>query len=120
MVGSDGIPLPGKPHPRWAGTFSRVLGRYAREQRLFELSTGVRKMTSLAAQRFGLSDRGEIRAGKVADLVVFDPDVVADRATYDDPLRRPAGVSEVLVNGVLVVSGGELTGARPGRVLTAR
>jgi N-acyl-D-amino-acid deacylase len=120
MIGSDGIPLPGKPHPRWAGTFSRVLGRYSRDRHLFELSTAVNKMTSRAAERFGLSDRGEIRAGKVADLVVFDPGSVTDRATFDDPLLSPLGVSEVLVNGVVVVSEGELTGIKPGRVLRAR
>jgi N-acyl-D-amino-acid deacylase len=119
MVGSDGIPLPGKPHPRWAGTFSRVLGRYSREQHLFDLTTAVRKMTGLAADRFGLRDRGHLAPGKLADIAVFDPDAVSDRATFDQPLEAPAGVSDVLVNGVLAVRNGELTGAKPGRVLGA-
>ena len=119
MVGSDGIPLPGKPHPRWAGTFSRVLGRYSREQRLFDLATAVRKMTRLPAERFGLRHRGELEPGKMADIVVFDPEAVLDRATFDMPLEAPSGVRDVLVNGVLAVQGGQLTGARPGRVLRA-
>lgn len=119
MVGSDGIPLPGKPHPRWAGTFSRVLGRYAREQELFDFAHAVRMMTSVSADRFGLRDRGRIADGKAADVVVLDPATVIDRATYDDPLRGPDGVRDVFVNGVQVVAGGELTGARPGRVLAA-
>jgi N-acyl-D-aspartate/D-glutamate deacylase len=119
MVGSDGIPLPGKPHPRWAGTFSRVLGRYAREQELFDLSRAIHMMTGSSADRFGLRDRGRLAVGKAADVVLFDPATVIDRATYDDPLRGPDGVSDVFVNGVRVVSGGELTGAQPGRMLAA-
>ncbi|HZV51181.1 MAG TPA: D-aminoacylase [Candidatus Dormibacteraeota bacterium] len=120
MIGSDGIPLPGKPHPRWAGTFSRVLGRYAREERLFDLATAIHKMTGLPAGRFGLAGRGRLERGAVADVVVFDPGAVLDRATYEEPLLAPRGVRDVFVGGVAVVSGGELTGARPGRVLTAR
>jgi N-acyl-D-amino-acid deacylase len=117
MVGSDGIPLPGKPHPRWAGTFSRVLGRYSREQRLFDLATAVRKMTALPAERFGLRDRGSIAPGRIADLVVLDPATVADRATFDDPLLPPTGVRDVFVNGAAAVLNGELTGVKAGRVL---
>ncbi len=117
MVGSDGIPLPGKPHPRWAGTFSRVLGRYCRERRLFDLATAIRKMTSLPADRFGLRGRGVIARGSAADLVVFDPSTVLDQATYEMPLLPPAGVSAVFVNGVAAVLDGEPTGARAGRVL---
>ncbi len=119
MIGSDGIPLPGKPHPRWAGTFSRVVGHYRREQHLFDLSTAIWKMTGLPADRFGLKDRGRIQTGKAADLVVFDPDQVNDRATFEDPLLGPAGVSAVVVNGVVVVRDGQLTGDRPGLVLAA-
>ena len=119
MIGSDGIPLPGKPHPRWAGTFSRTLGHYRREQHLFDLSTAISKMTGLPAERFGLKDRGSLRKHKAADLVVFDADKVNDRATFDDPLLSPDGVSAVIVNGVAVVRGGQLTGERPGRVLKA-
>ena len=120
MIGSDGIPLPGKPHPRWAGTFSRVLGHYSREEHLFDLATAIHKMTGMAADRFGLGDRGHLQPGKFADVVVFDPATVIDRATFDEPLVAPSGVRDVLVGGVAAVSGGELTGARPGRVLAAR
>ncbi|HEX6349215.1 MAG TPA: D-aminoacylase [Candidatus Dormibacteraeota bacterium] len=119
MVGSDGIPVPGKPHPRWAGTFARVLGHYRREAGLLDLAAWVRKATGLAADRFGLRDRGYLQPGRVADLVVFDPETIADRATYEDPLLPPVGVREVFVNGQVVVSAGELTGARPGLVLEA-
>ena len=119
MIGSDGIPLPGKPHPRWAGTFSRVVGRYRRDVHLFDLATAVHKMTGLAADRFALHDRGHLAKGKAADLVVFDPETVNDRATFEDPLLQPAGVSDVIVNGVPVLRDGSLTGARPGRVLKA-
>jgi dihydroorotase/N-acyl-D-amino-acid deacylase len=118
MVGSDGIPVPGKPHPRWAGSFARVLGRYVREQRVLELPEAIRKMTAAAAARFGLRDRGVIAPGKQADLVVFDPATIIDRATYEEPLLPPAGVPEVIVNGVSVVRGAQLTGAKPGIVLS--
>lgn len=117
MIGSDGIPLPGKPHPRWAGTFSRVLGRYARDLHLFDLSTAIQRMTSLPAARFGLRDRGEIAVGNAADLVVFDPATVIDRASFEDPLLPPEGVRSVFVNGQLVVENGRLTGAKPGDII---
>jgi dihydroorotase/N-acyl-D-amino-acid deacylase len=119
MIGSDGIPVPGKPHPRWAGTFARVLGRYSRERRLFDLAAAIHKMTGMPADRFGLRGRGVVARGAFADLVVLDPDAVIDRATYDDPLLPPLGVRDVLVNGVLAVRDGELTDARAGRFLRA-
>jgi dihydroorotase/N-acyl-D-amino-acid deacylase len=119
MIGSDGIPSPGKPHPRWAGTFARVMGHYARELGTVELATAIKKATRDAAQRFGLRDRGTLEAGRWADVVVFDPAAIADRATYDDPLLPPVGVPHVVVNGVLTVQNGKLTGARPGTVLLA-
>jgi N-acyl-D-amino-acid deacylase len=119
MVGSDGIPVPGKPHPRCAGTFARVLGHYRRDAGLLDLAGWVHKATGLAAGRFGLAGRGYVQAGKVADLAVFDPATIADQATYEDPLLPPLGVHEVIVNGRAVVSGGQLTGALPGRVLEA-
>jgi len=119
MIGSDGIPLPGKPHPRWAGTFARVLGPCRREQRLFDLATAIWKITGMAADRFGLRSRGRLERGCAADVVVFDPDTIRDLATFDQPLRPPAGVGDVFVNGTPVVSDGRLTGARPGRVLAA-
>jgi N-acyl-D-amino-acid deacylase len=112
MIGSDAIPLPGKPHPRLAGTFARILSRYVREQHLLDLPTAVRKMTALPAERFGLRDRGVLAAGKIADLVVFDPATVLDRATYEEPLLPPVGVRSVLVNGRIVLNDGALGGAR--------
>jgi N-acyl-D-amino-acid deacylase len=125
MIGSDGSALAttgemsaGKPHPRSYGTFPRVLGEYAREQRVLSLSEAVHKMTGLPARRLGLRDRGAVRVGARADLVVFDPRRVADQATYDDPHRYPTGVEHVLVNGSIVVKDGEHTGSLPGRVLS--
>jgi N-acyl-D-aspartate/D-glutamate deacylase len=118
MIGSDGIPsLESKPHPRLYGTFPRVLGRYAREQGVLSLADAVHKMTGLAAHKFLLVDRGEIRAGAFADLVVFDPATIADAATFEDPHRPALGIRHVLVNGTAVVRDGEPTGARPGRPL---
>jgi N-acyl-D-amino-acid deacylase len=124
MVGSDGSALAphgevggGKPHPRSYGTFPRVLGEYVRGQRLLSLAQAIHKMTGLPARRLGLADRGVIRPGARADLVVFDERAVADRATYDDPHRYPAGVEHVIVNGRFVVRDGEHTGTLPGRVL---
>jgi N-acyl-D-amino-acid deacylase len=124
MVGSDGSALAaegplasGKPHPRSYGTFPRVLGRYARDERVLPLETAVWKMTGLPARRLGLPDRGRLAEGAKADVVVFDPATVADRATYEDPHRYAAGVGDVVVNGRVVIAGGEHTGARPGRVL---
>jgi N-acyl-D-amino-acid deacylase len=125
MIGSDGSSLAttgemsaGKPHPRSYGTFPRVLGRYARDQRVLSLAEAVHKMTGLPARRLGLRDRGEIRVGAKADLVVFDPKQVADRATYEEPHRYPIGIDHVLVNGRFVIKDGEHTGSLPGRVLT--
>jgi N-acyl-D-amino-acid deacylase len=117
LIGSDTIPLPGNPHPRTAGTFARVLGHYVREQRLAELADMVRRMTSVPAERFRIGRRGTLAEGWIADLVVFDPDAVIDRATYDDPLQQAGGVRHVMVGGVLVVRDGRDTGARPGEVL---
>lgn len=117
MIGSDGIPLPGKPHPRWAGSFARVLGRYTRDEHLLGLAKSVHKATGMAAARFGLSDRGQLANGKLADVVVFDPATILDRATYDSPLLHPTGVREVLVNGQFAVRDTELTGRRSGRLL---
>ncbi len=124
MVGSDGSALAvdgqlatGKPHPRSYGTFPRVLGRYARDERVLSLEAAVFKMTGLPARRLGLRDRGVLAVGAKADVVVFDAATVADRATYEDPHRYAAGIGHVLVNGRVVVADGEHTGALPGRVL---
>ena len=107
----------GSPHPRSYGTFPRVLGRYARDERVVSLEDAVRKMTSLPASRLRLRDRGVLRDGAAADVVVFDPQRVADRATYDDPHRYPDGMPFVIVNGALAVERGETTSARAGRFL---
>ncbi len=116
-IGSDGIAAGSKPHPRLWGTFPRVLGHYARDVGLFSLSEGVRRMTSAAADRFGLTDRGRVQVGAYADMVLFDPATIADVATYDDPARPPTGIQGVWVNGQRIVEGQTHTGARPGRAL---
>lgn len=105
------------PHPRYYGTFPRVLGKYCREETLFDLPTAVHKMTGLPARRLGLADRGRIDVGLVADLVVFDPDTVIDRADFMNPHQYAQGIESVLVNGAVVIDGGEHTGALPGKVL---
>ena len=106
-----------RPHPRTYGSFTRILGRYVREQQLMPLEYAVRKMTSLAAQRVGLSERGLIRPGMFADITVFDPATVIDRATFENPHQPSAGIEYVLVNGQIVLRKGQLTSARPGRGL---
>jgi N-acyl-D-amino-acid deacylase len=117
MIGSDGLPHDQHPHPRLWGTFPRVLGHYVRDVKLFSLEEAVRRMTSLSAAQFGLTDRGVLRAGACADLVLFDPKTVADRATFDQPRQPAAGIAEVLVNGRTVWRDGAATGDRPGRAL---
>jgi N-acyl-D-aspartate/D-glutamate deacylase len=117
MIGSDGLPHDVHPHPRLWGTFPRVLGHYAREVGLFSLEEAVRRMTSLPAAQFGLVDRGSLRPGAYADLVLFDPTTIADRATFEFPTRPAAGIEMVMVNGRVVWQGGAATGARPGRAL---
>ncbi|HLF48889.1 MAG TPA: amidohydrolase family protein, partial [Methylomirabilota bacterium] len=107
----------GKPHPRSYGTFPRVLARYVRDQHVLTLEAAVRKMTALPAARLGLADRGVLRVGAKADVVLFDPERVADLATYEDPHQYARGIEGVLVNGRVVVDGGEHTGALPGQVL---
>lgn len=123
-VGSDGFavapygPLSkGKPHPRLYGTFPRVLGRYVREERIAPLEEMIRKMTSMPAGHLGFLKRGTLKAGWAADLVVFDPGRVIDRATWTDPARYPEGIDYVIVNGGVVVDKGEHTGRLPGKVL---
>ena len=110
----------GRPHPRWYGTFPRVLGHYVREEKVLSLEDAVRRMTSLPAQRLGLADRGILRPGMWADLVLFDPDRVIDKATFEDPHQYPAGISHVIVNGVTVIREGEHSGKLPGRPLLGR
>ncbi len=107
----------GVPHPRTYGSTARVLGRYVRERALLTLETAVAKLTSVPAARIGLRDRGVVREGAFADLVVFDPSTVSDVATYGDPARYPVGIEHVIVNGVPAILDGQETGARPGRVI---
>ncbi|MBI5852619.1 MAG: amidohydrolase family protein [Planctomycetes bacterium] len=106
-----------KPHPRGAGNNPRVLGRYVRERGVIPLELAIHKMTVLPATVFGLGGRGSVAVGNAADLVVFDPETVADAATYDEPTAAPRGIPFVFVNGTLVVDGGAQTEARPGRIL---
>ena len=120
MIASDGgvvAPGEGVPHPRNYGTFVRVLSLYVREAGLLSLAEAVRKMTSLPAARLGMEDRGVLREGAVADIVVLDPDTVEEHAAFGDPHHYATGVRDVLVSGVPVLRDGEVTGARPGRAL---
>jgi N-acyl-D-aspartate/D-glutamate deacylase len=123
-IGSDGSALAlegplrrGNPHPRSFGTFPRVLGVYVRERPVLRLEDAVRKMTSLNAAKLGLRDRGLLREGSYADLTLFDPERVADGATYTEPFRYGVGIEYVVVNGQLVLEKGKHTGARPGKAL---
>ena len=115
MVASDGGL--GSRHPRGAGTFPRVLGLYVREKKWLSLPEAIRKMTALPAQRLGWKDRGILREGAFADLVLFNPATVIDRSTFQRPFELPSGIEKVFVNGSLVWTSGKATGARPGRVL---
>lgn len=117
MVGSDGLPNDARPHPRLWGTFPRVLGEFSRTRGLFPLEAAVRKMTGLTAEQFGIEARGHLKVGHYADLVVFDPARVIDRATFAEPTLRPEGIEHVFVNGEAVLAHAEPTGARPGRAL---
>jgi N-acyl-D-aspartate/D-glutamate deacylase len=123
-IGSDGSAVKpegvlgaDKPHPRFYGTFPRVLGKYVREERVLRLEDAIRKMTSLGAQRLGLRDRGLLREGAFADLVVFDPQRVIDKATFENPHQYSEGIEYVVVNGRLTLEKGRHTGARAGQVL---
>ncbi|HLZ62725.1 MAG TPA: D-aminoacylase [Ktedonosporobacter sp.] len=118
MIGSDGLPiLSGRPHPRLYGTFPRFIKRYVRDLRSLELEQAIHKVTALPAARFGLSDHGMIAEGKVADLVIFDPALINDRATYSDPQLYPEGISAVIVSGQPVVLNGQLQANLPGQLL---
>jgi len=126
-IGSDGLALAtsgplrrGHPHPRSFGTFPRVLGVYVRERKLLSLEDAVRRMTSLSAAKLGLFDRGLLRPGFHADITLFDPDRIIDRATYENPFQYSEGVEYVIVNGRLVLDGGKHTGVRPGIALRGK
>lgn len=118
MIGSDGLPCDPLPHPRLWGAFPRVLGRYCRDLQLFELAEAVHKMTGLSAQNFNLPDRGLLREGYQADLVLFDPALVRDTATFTEPVACASGIHSVWVNGVLSYQQGAASGCRAGRFLT--
>lgn len=117
MIGSDGLPNDPRPHPRLWGTFPRVLGRYARDEKLLTLPEAIHKMTQMPAQRFGLAQRGLLREGYFADMVLFDPDKINDLATFADPIRASEGIASVWVNGVLSYTKNGATGNRGGRFL---
>jgi len=127
LVGSDascvaphGITSQGKPHPRFYGTFPRLIGHYARDLGLLTLPLAIAKMTGGAAAALGLANRGLLSEGQAADVVLFDPAAIIDRSTYDDPRQYPAGIGTVIVNGTVVIDGGEHTGVLPGRLLRRR
>ena len=109
--------ISGKPHPRSYGTYPRILGRYVRDEPVISLETAVKKMTGLPAQRLGLKDRGRVEEGLIADLTLFNPRTVIDKATFDNPSRFPDGIPYVFVAGEAVVLAGKHTGATPGKVL---
>jgi N-acyl-D-aspartate/D-glutamate deacylase len=117
MIGSDGIPSEGKPHPRLYGTMARVLGTYVRDTGLLTVEDAVRKMTSLPSAKHRVKERGLLREGWFADVVVFDPAKIDDIATYEEPRQYPKGIEYVVVNGKLAVDGGHQTDARAGRML---
>jgi dihydroorotase len=126
MIASDGMWLiNGRAHPRSFGTYSRVLGRYVREQKAMTMMEALKKMTLLPAQRLetrvpSMRNKGRMRAGADADIVVFDPDTIIDRGTFSNPAQSPLGISYVVVNGVLTIDGGELVrGVAAGQAVRA-
>ena len=118
IIGTDGLYSPGNPHPRVYGTYPRILGRYVREEKLLTLEEAVRKMTSFPARKLGLPSKGVLRPGADADIVIFNPNTVIDRATFQRARQYPEGIEYVLVNGQICVHEGEFTGQTAGRVLT--
>jgi N-acyl-D-amino-acid deacylase len=114
---AEGETLESAAHPRTYGNFARLLGKYVRDEEAVPLAQAVRGLTALPASNLGLRQRGSLAVGNYADIVVFDPATVSDHATYDQPHQYATGVTEVFINGVQVLSGGEHTGATPGRVV---
>jgi N-acyl-D-amino-acid deacylase len=120
MIGSDGLPTDGKPHPRLYGTMARVIEQYVRNEPVLTLEEAVRKMTSLPARKHRIAERGVLQPGWFADIVIFDPATIADVATYQEPRQHPVGVDCVIVNGEIAAQDGRQTGARAGRMLRRR
>jgi N-acyl-D-amino-acid deacylase len=116
-MAAEGVFLHTSTHPRAYGNFARVLGKYVRDDNVMPLETAIHKLTMLPAGNLKLRDRGQLRAGYFADVVVFDPDAIEDHATYEEPHRYATGMVHVFVNGGQVLADGEPTGARPGRVV---
>ena len=120
MIASDGRlakPGDGHPHPRWYGTFPRVLGVYVRDKKILPLEVAIQKMTMMPADRLGLQDRGRIKENTFADVVIFNPATVKDKATFQEPHQYPEGIDYVFVNGQLAVDDGEYKNIRSGKVL---
>jgi N-acyl-D-amino-acid deacylase len=124
VIGADGAAIApygllhrGKPHPRHYGTFARILGKYVREEKIFSLSQAIQKMTFTTARKFGLKDRGLIKKGYYADLTVFNPEKIIDKATWQNPHQYPEGIEYVVVNGQIVIQEGKHTGKLPGLIL---
>ena len=115
--GIDPVTATGLAHPRAYGTFARVLSKYVREDAVLSLEDAVRKMSSAVATRLNIRDRGFLREGYYADVIVFDPETVVDHATYEEPHQLSTGIEHVYVNGTAVVTDGEHTGAMPGRAV---
>jgi len=117
FMSSEGVFLKTSTHPRAYGNFARLLGKYVRDEHVIPMEEAIRRMTSLPADMLRIKDRGRLAAGKLADVVVFDPKTIADQATYEKPHQYAVGVRDVWVNGTPVLKDGEHTGARPGRVV---
>ena len=115
----DGPTHKGHPHPRGLGTFPRVLGRYVRERKALTLASAIHKMSGFPASRIGLTDRGRLAPGMAADVVVFDPATVEDKATYEDPFHYPVGIKAVIVNGVVALHDKQRATERTGQALPA-
>ena len=124
MIGSDGNAVStkgklshGKPHPRYYGTFPRILGKYVRDEKLFDLATGIKKMTSMPAEKLGLNNRGKLKKGYYADLVLFNPNEIIDKSTFTEPHQLADGIKYVLVNGKVSIENGVHSGELKGRII---
>ncbi len=117
MIVKDGLDTGSKPHQRAWGTYPRILGKYVRDEGVISLADAIHKMSGMPAEKFKLTGRGFIRPGAYADMVIFDPETVIDRATYEEPRVGPSGIRHVIANGQFIVRDGRHTHARPGRAL---